>query len=55
MAASVPTKLKEASGKNVWNKPREPSKALKPAATTTVGSMNGTAVKVRRMDLPGKL
>ena len=28
---------------------------LKAAATTTVGSMKGTAVNARRMDLPRKL
>ena len=35
--------------------PRGPSKAVNPAATTTVGSMNGMAVKVRRKLFPKKL
>ena len=34
--------------------PRCPINALKAAATTTVGSMKGTAVNARRMDLPRK-
>lgn len=35
--------------------PRMPSNELKAVATTTVGSMKGTAVSARRRDLPGKL
>ena len=34
--------------------PRGPSKAVNPAATTTVGSMNGMAVRVRRKLFPKK-
>ena len=36
-------------------KPRVPSNELNAAATTTVGSMKGTAVRARSRDLPGKL
>ena len=34
--------------------PRGPRSELKAAATTTVGSMKGTAVRARRMDFPRK-
>ena len=42
-------------GKRKEKSPFEPSNELKAAATTTVGSMNGTAVNARSSDLPGKL
>ena len=35
--------------------PRGPSRALNPAATTTVGSMNGTAVRARKQGLAAKI
>ena len=34
--------------------PRGPSKALKPAAATTVGKMNGKDTNVRSLRFPGK-
>ena len=45
----------EERGKRKENRPREPISELKAAATTTVGSMKGTAVNARRIDLPRKL
>ena len=44
----------EERGKRKEKRPREPINELKAAATTTVGSMKGTAVRARRMDLPRK-
>ena len=38
----------------VLSSPRGPRSELKEAATTTVGSKNGTAVRARRRDLPRK-
>ena len=40
--------------KAIFIQPLGPSKAVKPAATTTVGSMNGMAVRVRRKLFPRK-
>ena len=44
----------EERGKKKENNPREPSRELNAAATTTVGSMKGTAVIARSKDLPRK-
>src|SRR5512146_3091842 len=41
--------------KNRFSQPCGPSKALKLAATTTVGKMKGRVVAARSKDLPGKL
>ena len=42
-------------GKKKEKSPRAEKVELKAAATTTVGSINGTAVNARRRDLPRKL
>lgn len=42
-------------GKKKEKSPRGEKIELKAAATTTVGSMKGTAVSARSRDLPGKL
>ena len=42
-------------GKKKEKSPRGEKIELKAAATTTVGSINGTAVSARSRDLPGKL
>ena len=47
--------MKEERGKRKENNPREPSKELNAAATTTVGNINGTAVIARSNDLPRKV
>ena len=46
--------MNEERGKGKEKRPFEPSNELKAAATTTVGSMKGTAVNARNRDLPRK-
>jgi hypothetical protein len=41
--------------KKIFNQPFGPINATKPAATTTVGIINGKVVSIRRIDLPGNL
>lgn len=41
-------------GKRKEKRPFEPNNELKAAATTTVGSIKGTAVRARSKDLPRK-
>ena len=44
--------MKEERGKRKEKSPFEPSNELKATATTTVGSMKGTAVRARSRDFP---